>query len=314
MTKKTKPQFLTDYSKNEKWDYHKDNSDVVSYFYQTSQNHQKYGDRVHQCADLLRFKFIDSDDGESKLKLYKTNFCRVRLCPVCQWRRSMAWQARMFQNLPYLLEEHSNLRFIFLTLTVRNCAIEGLSETLKAMNGAWNKLRIRKEFQKACKGFIRATEVTKSGNEAHPHFHCIIAVNQSYFTDKTYIKTEKWAELWQSCLGVDYLPVVDARKIRQKGDTIDPKAINETLKYTVKIEDLVQDKDWFLILTDQLYKKRFLATGGVFKEILKEDVSEQEMITTKDQEDETEEDKKSELWFDFSHYYRKYKNIKNPYE
>ncbi|MEE3682093.1 protein rep, partial [Avibacterium paragallinarum] len=175
----------------------------------------------------------------------------------------------------------------------------------------------RKEVKKAVKGFIRATEVTKSGEQAHPHFHVILAVNKSYFTDRTYIKTAQWAELWQDCLQVDYLPLVDARKIRQKGDQIELKAVLETLKYTTKIEHLIEDKDWFLELSDQLFKKRFIATGGCFKDVLKEEVSNEEMIKGEQSEEfdleEEQEKLKKSLFFGFDHQVKKYKKVKNPH-
>ena len=307
-------QFLTDYNKDDaKWDYHKDSSEKITYFYETSpfQRHKKYSSRIIDCASILKFSFLDDlNTGETKLKLSNAQFCRVRLCPVCQWRRSMAWRARLFQKLPILLSEYENLQFIFLTLTVRNCDIKDLSAHLSLMNEAFRKLRVRAEFKRVVKGFIRSTEVTKSKSSfAHPHFHCILAVNKSYFTSRDYLKTERWAEIWQDCLKVDYLPVVDCRKIRQKGTQIESKAVIETLKYTTKIEDLLSDKDWFLNLTDQLYKKRFIATGGVFKDILKNDVSNSDMIKSELNDSEDFEEGTQSLYFGWNYNHRKYKKI-----
>jgi len=36
------------------------------------------------------------------------------------------WQARFYQSLPKLVEEHPKARWMFLTLTVRNCPIDEL--------------------------------------------------------------------------------------------------------------------------------------------------------------------------------------------
>lgn len=310
--------YLTDYSPDDsKWDYHKSATEKIEFFYSSSNKHQKYGQRMSVCSELLRFMYVDNlDTGESKLKLSHAQFCRVRLCPVCQWRRSMAWRARLFQKLPILLADKPNLKFIFLTLTVKNCDISDLSQTLKDMNEAFSRLRKLKLFTRAVKGFIRSTEVTKSGNgEAHPHFHCILAVNKSYFTDKSYISVQKWASMWQESLRVGYLPVVDCRKIRQKGSEIETKAILETLKYTTKIEHLLSDQDWFLELTDQLFKKRFIATGGCLKDILKEDVSNQDMISNNLDEDEEikNEELKNSLFFGWETSSKKYRKVKNPH-
>lgn len=314
---KDSKEYLSDYSpSDQKWDFHKSATEKIEFFYSTSDKFKKYGQRMEACSELLRFKYVDQlDSDESKLKLAHAQFCRVRLCPVCQWRRSMAWRAKLFQNLHLLLEKNS-LSFLFLTLTVQNCEITELSDTLKFMNESWNKLRIRKEFG-AVEGFIRATEVTKSNDgKAHPHFHCILAVKNSYFTSRAYVKTQKWAEIWQSCLNVDYLPVVDVRKIRQKGNQIESKAVIETLKYTTKVEDLLSDKDWFLELTSQLFKKRFIATGGCFKNILKENVSEKEMISSDnlDNIEDNENEMKKSLFFGWNSFVKKYKKVKNPFD
>ncbi|WAL56781.1 protein rep [Avibacterium paragallinarum] len=113
------------------------------------------------------------------------------------------------------------------------------------------------------------------------------------------------------------MPLVDARKIRQKGDQIELKAVLETLKYTTKIEHLIEDKDWFLELSDQLFKKRFIATGGCFKDVLKEEVSNEEMIKGEQSEEfdleEEQEKLKKSLFFGFDHQVKKYKKVKNPH-
>lgn len=311
-TKNNSTNYLSDYdkSKGNQWDCHKDSTDKASFFYQTSNkpHHKKYSLRMDQCAEWLKFQFQQEAQGqELKLKLLKANFCRVRFCPVCQWRRSMVWRARFFQNLPRLLEEYPNYQFLFLTLTIKNCEIKELASALKTMNEAWNKLRLRKEF-KVIQGFVRATEITKNKDFAHPHFHCILAVKKSYFTSKDYIKQSKWAELWQSVLNVDYLPIIDIRKIRMKKGQLDSRAIIETLKYTTKIQDLLEDKNWFLELSDQLAKKRFIATGGCFKNLLREDLTNKEMIEAEDCEDENLEGEF--LWFNWNSNFRKYVKVK----
>ena len=42
-------------------------------------------ERVATCGDTLRF--IRREDGS--LKLYQAYFCKNKLCPMCNWRRSM---------------------------------------------------------------------------------------------------------------------------------------------------------------------------------------------------------------------------------
>ncbi|WP_320385258.1 protein rep, partial [Escherichia coli] len=47
--------------------------------------------------------------------------------------------------------------------------------------------------------------------------------------------------------------------------------VAETLKYSTKPADMVADPEWFLELTKQTHKRRFVATGGALKDILKRD-------------------------------------------
>ncbi|MBE3060391.1 protein rep, partial [Klebsiella pneumoniae] len=46
-------------------------------------------------------------------------------------------------------------------------------------------------------------------------------------------------------------------------------AVAETLKYSTKPADMVADPKWFLALTRQTHKRRFVATGGALKDALK---------------------------------------------
>jgi len=46
------------------------------------------------------------------------------------------WQARFYEAIPALVAKHPKARWLFLTLTVRNCEITELGETLTAMNEA----------------------------------------------------------------------------------------------------------------------------------------------------------------------------------
>jgi plasmid rolling circle replication initiator protein Rep len=183
------------------------------------------------------------------------------------------WQARFYQALPKIVFEWPTSRWLFLTLTVRNCEIEQLGEALTAMNMAFQRLKDRKEFNPV-KGWIRTTEVTRGKDgSAHPHFHCLLMVSPTFFT-KHYVKQERWVELWTNCLRVSYLPNVDIRTVKTRsGEPVSNVAdqlqgvVAETLKYSVKPDDMAIDPVWFLELTRQLYKRRFISTGGVLKNV-----------------------------------------------
>jgi plasmid rolling circle replication initiator protein Rep len=257
---------LSAYSPKDKpWDTHKAVADRVALLYAQDAEFRLLGDRVLACSGLLLFAWLaDRETGELLFKLRGAQFCRVRHCPVCQWRRSMMWQAKFYQALPSLQAAYPRVRWLFLTLTVKNCPVGALRANLAAMNGAWNRLRLRSEF-KPVLGFVRTTEVTRAEDgSAHPHFHVLMMVRPSYF-GKSYVTQARWAALWQECARLDYAPVVDIRAV--KGDL--SKAVQETLKYAVKPADMEANGEWLLELTRQLHKLRFIATGGALKDVFK---------------------------------------------
>jgi len=196
------------------------------------------------------------------------------------------------------------MRYIMLTLTVRNCSITDLRSTVDQMSKAWQRLSQRKSFPAL--GFVRSLEVTRGKDgSAHPHFHILLAVPPSYF-GKNYLSKDKWAALWQDAMRLDYKPVCDVRIVKPRKDkepvlvegmvipdTIpDPmkvlmSAITETIKYTTKPADMVKEKLWLFEMVDQMRNVRALALGGIFKQFLKETETEQDLITAA----ETEADK-----------------------
>lgn len=281
---------LTDYSPEEaSWDKHRSRAQDVSDLYAASKEFERFSARMKLCSVVLRYSYrvvTDACNHVSSLKLRQVQFCRVRHCPVCQWRRSLMWLARFFQALPRLLEEHPSHRWIFLTLTVRNCKIDELSVTLKAMNEAWQRFVKRKEFAHVS-GWIRSTEVTRGKDgSAHPHFHVLMIVPSSMVSGRSYIKHAKWVELWRSSLRLDYDPIVNVKAIKdQPDDKVDESGIRsaaaETLKYSVKPTDMVEDVDWFFEMTRQVHKKRFLASGGILKDVLRaRDQSDDDLALT----------------------------------
>ncbi|WP_180092822.1 protein rep, partial [Acinetobacter sp. YH16040] len=266
---------------------------------------------INGCSGILKFG-VNPDQG--KLGLKQAFFCRVRHCPVCQWRRSLLWRAVMFQQLPNIQERFPTHRWVFLTLTVKNPPVTELRDTLKHMNDSWKRLIETKRFKSGVAGFLRTTEVTR-GNDgkmmAHPHFHALLLVKPSYFTIN-YIKQGDWVEMWAKALRADYLPSVNVKAVKatldEKGRKQLDKAICETLKYSVKPSDLALEGDkgaWLHEMTKQVHKMRFIATGGVLKGILKpeDEITTEEMISSSEEVQDVGEGR---VAFQFKPEYRRY--------
>ena len=293
---------LSDVSdKDSLWDTQRYKTELVGDIYSYNAEFERYAERMSDCSTFLAYGFNDDS-----LKLKNANFCRVRHCPVCQWRRSLLWKSNMYVAYEEIKEQYPTHRWLFLTLTVKNCDITDLRETLQYMNESWRRLIKREPFLKVVDGWIRTTEVTKGKDgSAHPHFHIMLLVKPSYFA-KNYIKQSKWSELWQSVLRVDYMPIVDVRTVKAKtrkgqevvsADDAIKSAIMETLKYSVKPSDMignstVQDNAWFYELTRQCFKLRFVASGGALKDALKrdEDITDDDLVNTNLDDEESDTD------------------------
>jgi plasmid rolling circle replication initiator protein Rep len=289
---------LSDISAKDKtWEKHRANADVVSNYYAGALTgcFNRYAQRVSTCAEWLEFRLVpEPSEGLLKLKLSDARFCRVRHCPVCQWRRSLMWKAKAYKILPHVVADYPKYRWIFITLTVKNCQIEELRATLDGINRAFKRLTELKAWP--AKGWVKSVEVTKGrdGISAHPHLHILAMVAPSYFSHG-YLSKVKWVALWQQCLRIDYEPILDIRAIAKQHD---PKVIiPEILKYQVKEPDLVANREWFLELTRQLHNTRAVAIGGVLRRYVQELEEEPEDLIGKDEEtDEIDEGSLSFRW------------------
>jgi len=282
------PRYLTDYSPQDRpWDIHRAQAQQVEGLYQDTVYDQLAG-RIRGCTGYLGFGWeADPNTGEVRLKLKLARFCRVRHCPVCQWRRSLMWRARFLKAIPLIEARHPTSRWVLLTLTVRNCPLSELRATLKHMNESWHRLLKRVEFASNVQGWIRTTEVTQGRDgSAHPHFHVLMLMRPSYFTHN-YVKQARWAELWRECARLDYTPVVDVRIVKARGGDSGEsplrRAVMETLKYSVKPSDLTLSRDWLVELTSQVYKLKFVASGGVLKGVLRENEESDEDLMLLDE-------------------------------
>lgn len=237
-------------------------------------NHPDVGARMHSCADRLTFRrdWQDPDDaGRGRLHLAHACFCRARLCPMCQWRRSLKMHGQVRAVVERLAADRraagrNPYDYSLLTLTVRNCDAADLSATLDQLQQGWQRLLRRKAVKVAVQGYVRAVEITynRQTGQYHPHIHALLCVNHSYFTSRKYIPQRQWAALWRDCAKLDYAPQVDVRKA--KGDA---KSIAEVTKYATKPSDYIipSDVDQMAAVLDTLFcscsKRRFAGWGGV---------------------------------------------------
>lgn len=304
--------YLTEVSPKDKpWDRHKAASEELRDIYRGN-GFDRYATRIQTCSEWLKFALQLGANGEMLLKLNQAFFCRVRHCPICQWRRTLKWKARFHEALPKLLVDYPTSRFLFLTLTVRNCELNDLRSTLAHMNKSWERLSKLKAFPS--QGWLKSTEVTRSQDgTAHPHFHCLLMVPAGYFSRSGgYLSQAKWTEMWQRSLRADYTPIVDVRAVKPRPEDSAQywienfyKALSETLKYSIKEQDLVNDAHWVIGVTKQLHNTRSVSTGGIFREYISESDPE-DLINTELGDDKIGDSTGSELVFGWRNIVKKY--------
>ena len=253
-------------------------------------------ERLARCAAWAEFERLPEGQG---LRLHDASFCRVRLCPMCQWRRSLKLGAQVRRvveraNADHLAETGAPWRWLMVTFTVQNVPGPQLGAEIDRLHKAVNNLAKCARWRAAVRGWLRATEVThntdkksRSYDTYHPHLHMLLCVPAGYFSGKGYIRQKEWADLWAHYARTDYTPIVDVRTIKaEDGRSVQDlpaaeqaaamgKACAEVSKYAAKPGDYIIAADPQLsmrtvaLLDSMLDKRRMTSWGGVLKDIAK---------------------------------------------
>jgi plasmid rolling circle replication initiator protein Rep len=242
--------------KDARFEQHKARSVQMSMLYQTDTEDgyqgflsgdravmfERYGYKLNHCGEWLKFML-----GRDGLKLADARFCKVPLCPTCSWRRALKWRAKALEILPLIQESHPTARWLFVTLTIKNCDLQHLRESIRHLNASFNRLSKQSRFPFI--GLVKSVEVTRawdcfdafSGDflgrhgtkwvdeqkfkhgkvlrleqttEVHPHLHIVGIVPSGYFDGKNYINQKEWTENWKNALRVEYTPIVNVKAVK----------------------------------------------------------------------------------------------------
>lgn len=294
-------EIIPDYThagKNRNWTQRKLSSLRVSEALKNSEwpVQQKHGENIHYCGTQL--EFLEKIDGG--LLLHAANFCKQRMCPMCMWRKSLKTFAQT-QSLMSRLSDR-NYRYVFLTLTLKNCEDFEVPDMISDLNAGATRLFRKKQVSGIVQGYIKNLELTvnldrhsKSFMTFHPHIHLIIAVKPSYFgKDKNYYLRQKdWERLWKESARVDYDPIVHIETVTKSEQE---KAVAELAKYPIKFDQKLNEIayqspllfDWAIEQLDMhLAGRRLTEYYGCFKDVRallkQEDVETGDLIHTDDE-------------------------------
>ena len=263
---------------------------------------KKYANML-SCGTQLGF--IQDTTGIYHLK--QANFCRERICPMCQFRKSEKLFAEMLQVCELLKDKY---RFLHLVLTVPNAKTSGeLIDTIKLLYKGFNKFFKYKSIERAFKGCIRCLEISYNYNNDsfHPHLHCLIAVNKSYFNDsKSYLKYETLRELWsKACCSKELLQIYV-----RACDNDNYEGVAEVCKYSVKPLEwdseasYIQNINILVTLSHALKGQRFVQKYGVIKDAFK---------VIKNHKTEDNNENNNTLYYNWDSSLQKYTNVNYMY-
>lgn len=250
----------------------KKQEDLIKKFDKKKSNNLKIGNFIEQFVSSVgheRFKdcgtylkLIGNIDL-SKKKVIEANYCGNRFCPICTWIKAKKDGYMLSVIMKWINQKHKK-EFIFITLTSINVVASELNNEINKFNLGFRKLIMRKEFALINKGYVRKLELTynKKTNTYNPHFHIIMAVNKSYFNDRSYIKQEKWLENWRECMNDENITQLDVR--RAKDNTI-----SEIAKYSAKDSDYLHSEEVFKVFYNALKGRQLLTHNGLFKDGVK---------------------------------------------
>ena len=168
---------------------------------------------VKECGNIIGLK----KDDKGHLRVNETWFCHSRLCPMCNWRRSIKQSCHLKCILQKALKYYPKGCFLFLTLTEKNCSAEELQSLLKEMTKGFMRLSQYKKIEKNLLGYIRTTEITVNKKEYHPHMHIILFMKSTYFSGKqNYISQTQWATFYKKARKLKYDTIIDIKVIKNK--------------------------------------------------------------------------------------------------
>lgn len=215
-----------------------------------------------RCKDKIKnfeecgTNLLVNDEGH----ITGANFCKQRLCPVCNYRRSTL----MWHKIHEIVGQFEENKFVFITLTVKNCKDTELQSTINHLLQSFRRITNRKTWQKNFIGYVRGLEITYNSKENtyHPHIH-ILAVTSAEYYKSDYVDIHTLRKWWTESAELDYFVQVNIEAVKDKN-----KAVAEVAKYAVKMSSVLdsgissQTLRATQVIASCIENRRLIATGG----------------------------------------------------
>ena len=259
------------------------------------------GQAIANCSQRLTLRFGLKDEALSDPELVSGLLCNRRLCPFCEWRRTRVWRARLIQGLESYSEVQPKMSALFLTLTVKNCQLYELRETIRHLHRSFKRLTLIQGFPTSA--WFRRTEVTLGKSlggsgplfapQVHPHIHAPLLVRPSYWS-RGYWSQLRWQKEWQMAARLDYAPIVDIRRARSNRNA-DSSALSdanlaatlEAAKYSTKAADLLSLGTSLPTFHTEMKHLRLYGVSAQLRQHIKaRDINQEELFDPSQETDE----------------------------
>ncbi len=195
--------------------------------------------------------------------------CDLKWCPSCQHALAARTAAR-YANIMALTTWPLRV-----TLTAKNFGYDELNG-MRAIRRAWGKLRRLRWFRARVPGGVVGFEITEKGRGFHIHAHGLfdcrwLAVDEC--EPARFASRDAWkrkakaacaevAEQWSICC--DRPASVQVRRVWKRDGGDISEALRETLKYSLKGDDLVKTKRRVGPLIGMIDGTRMITSFGTF--------------------------------------------------
>lgn len=158
-------------------------------------------ERFDACGSDCAIEYSE----ELKKHRVRANYCRSRHCEPCMRAKGN----KICSNLKKRLEQHTEGRYRFITLTLKHTHTP-LAEQIKRLYRCFRKLRNSKEWKRTQRGgaFMLEVKRSKDGKLWHPHLHI---ASEGSFLDKRDL-----SEMWFRATGDSF--IADIRSIGTSKD------------------------------------------------------------------------------------------------
>ena len=223
-----------------------------------SGRHDDYAQRLERCCELLKFKVCPN----GYLFLKDAQFCRVRGCPICEWRRSRKIASQVGKATKEIAGLYPNHKYMSISLPVPPCKVSSLPVALSNLRSGYRRLSELKVW--IPDGWLTFLNISFLNDMVLLKLNCLCFVPSRYFAQQ-YISKRKWSELWSQSLRIDTLLKIETHGLGKL-------PINYAAHYAKKLScglDLSLCSDEILVdVINGLHQQKMFTASGLFKDYL----------------------------------------------